>query len=88
MQWKGIGGSRYLERGEGEAVVAGSHILVAAGRTPNIDGIGLDLAGVELTGRGTIRVDDRLATTAPGIWAIGECAGTHEAALGDERSVR
>ncbi|KMO40420.1 mercuric reductase [Methylobacterium variabile] len=65
-----------VRSGEGEAVVAGSHILVAAGRTPNIDGIGLDLAGVELTGRGTIRVDDRLATTAPGIWAIGECAGS------------
>ncbi|MGE7413939.1 FAD-dependent oxidoreductase, partial [Methylobacterium tarhaniae] len=48
----------------GEAVVAGSHILVAAGRAPNTDGIGLDLAGVALTERGMIRVDDRLATTA------------------------
>ncbi|MGX7707792.1 mercuric reductase [Methylobacterium sp. Gmos1] len=76
---------------EGEAVVAGSHILVAAGRTPNTDGIGLDLAGVAVTERGTIRVDDRLATTVPGIWAIGECAGspafTH-ASADDYRVVR
>ncbi len=76
---------------DGESVVAGSHILVAAGRTPNTDGIGLDLAGVAVTERGTIRVDDRLATTAPGIWAIGECAGspafTH-ASADDYRVVR
>ncbi len=76
---------------EGESVVAGSHILVAAGRMPNTDGIGLDRAGVAVTERGTIRVDDRLATTAPGIWAIGECAGspafTH-ASADDYRVVR
>ncbi|SFV05526.1 Pyruvate/2-oxoglutarate dehydrogenase complex, dihydrolipoamide dehydrogenase (E3) component [Methylobacterium sp. 174MFSha1.1] len=76
---------------DGESVVAGSHILVAAGRTPNTDGIGLDRAGVAVTERGTIQVDDRLATTAPGIWAIGECAGspafTH-ASADDYRVVR
>ncbi|MCF4127657.1 mercuric reductase [Methylobacterium sp. SyP6R] len=76
---------------EGESVVAGSHILVAAGRMPNTDGIGLDRAGVAMTERGTVRVDDRLATTAPGIWAIGECAGspafTH-ASADDYRVVR
>ncbi|MEE7448476.1 mercuric reductase [Methylobacterium radiotolerans] len=62
--------------GDGEAVVAASHILVAAGRAPNTDGIGLDRAGVDLTERGVIKVDDRLRTTAPGVWAIGECAGS------------
>jgi pyruvate/2-oxoglutarate dehydrogenase complex dihydrolipoamide dehydrogenase (E3) component len=54
----------------------GSHLLVAAGRAPNTKGIGLDLAGVELTDRGYIRVNERLETTAPGVWAIGEVAGS------------
>ncbi len=68
-----------------------SHILVAAGRAPNTDGVWLELAGVELTERGTIKVDDQLRTTAPGIWAIGECAGspafTH-VSLDDFRVIR
>jgi pyruvate/2-oxoglutarate dehydrogenase complex dihydrolipoamide dehydrogenase (E3) component len=54
----------------------GSHFLVATGRTPNTQGIGLELAGVELTDRGYIKVNDRLQTTAPGVWAIGEVAGS------------
>jgi len=54
----------------------GTHLLVATGRTPNTAGIGLDLAGVEVTERGYIKVNDRLETTAPGVWAIGECAGS------------
>ena len=54
----------------------GSHLLVATGRTPNTDGIGLDLAGVELTERGYAKVNERLETTAPGVWAIGESAGS------------
>jgi pyruvate/2-oxoglutarate dehydrogenase complex dihydrolipoamide dehydrogenase (E3) component len=54
----------------------GSHLLVAAGRAPNTQGIGLELAGVELTDRGYIKVNERLETTAPGIWAIGEVAGS------------
>src|ERR1700731_4115650 len=54
----------------------GSHLLVAAGRTPSTQGIGLELAGVELTDRGYIKVNERLETTAPGIWAIGEVAGS------------
>jgi pyruvate/2-oxoglutarate dehydrogenase complex dihydrolipoamide dehydrogenase (E3) component len=54
----------------------GSHVLVAAGRTPNTEGLGLDLAGVELTDRGYIKVNERLQTTAPGVWAIGEVAGS------------
>jgi pyruvate/2-oxoglutarate dehydrogenase complex dihydrolipoamide dehydrogenase (E3) component len=54
----------------------GSHLLVAAGRTPNTDNIGLDLAGVELTSSNHVKVNDRLETTAPGIWALGDCAGS------------
>ncbi len=56
--------------------IEGSDILVAAGRSPNTAGIGLDVAGVELDGRGYIKVNERLETTAPEVWAIGECAGS------------
>ena len=59
-----------------EKTVKGSHVLVAAGRTPNTEGLGLDFAGVELTDRGYIKVNERLQTTAPGVWAIGEVAGS------------
>src|SRR5215470_16010905 len=54
----------------------GTDILVAAGRTPNTAGIQLERAGVELDERGYIRVNDRLQTSAPDVWAIGECAGS------------
>ena len=54
----------------------GTHLLVATGRTPNTDGIGLDLAGVALTKRGYVKVNERLETTAQGVWAIGESAGS------------
>jgi pyruvate/2-oxoglutarate dehydrogenase complex dihydrolipoamide dehydrogenase (E3) component len=60
----------------GERKIEGSHLLVAAGRVPNTAGIGLDKVGVELNGRGYIRVNERLETTAPEIWALGECAGS------------
>jgi pyruvate/2-oxoglutarate dehydrogenase complex dihydrolipoamide dehydrogenase (E3) component len=60
----------------GEQKIEGSDILVAAGRVPNTAGIGLDEAGVELDARGYIRVNERLETTAAGVWAIGECAGS------------
>src|SRR5215472_9364977 len=60
----------------GEQNIDGSDILVAVGRIPNTSGIGLEDAGVELDGRGYIRVNDRLETSAPGIWALGECAGS------------
>jgi pyruvate/2-oxoglutarate dehydrogenase complex dihydrolipoamide dehydrogenase (E3) component len=61
---------------EGERTIAGSDILVAAGRTPNTPGIGLDVARVDLDSRGYIKVNDRLETSAPDVWAIGECAGS------------
>jgi pyruvate/2-oxoglutarate dehydrogenase complex dihydrolipoamide dehydrogenase (E3) component len=59
-----------------ERKVEGSDILVATGRIPNTAEIGLEEAGIELDARGYIRVNDRLETTAPGVWAIGECAGS------------
>jgi len=60
----------------GERVIEGSHVLVATGRTPNTRDVGFDLAGVKLDDRGYIEVNDRLETSAPGVWAIGECAGS------------
>ncbi len=60
----------------GDRTIDGSDILVAAGRTPNTAGIGLDQAGVELHANGYIRVNERLETSAPDVWAIGECAGS------------
>jgi len=60
----------------GEQKIEGSDLLVAVGRIANTRGIGLDEAGVELDARGFIRVNERLETTAPGVWAIGESAGS------------
>ncbi|HZD49708.1 MAG TPA: FAD-dependent oxidoreductase [Silvibacterium sp.] len=60
----------------GEQHINGSDILVAVGRVPNTAGIGLEEAGVELDGRGYIRVNGRLETSAPDVWAAGECAGS------------
>jgi pyruvate/2-oxoglutarate dehydrogenase complex dihydrolipoamide dehydrogenase (E3) component len=60
----------------GERKIEGSDLLVAVGRTPNTRVIGLESAGVELDLRGYIKVNDRLETTAPGVWAMGECAGS------------
>jgi pyruvate/2-oxoglutarate dehydrogenase complex dihydrolipoamide dehydrogenase (E3) component len=60
----------------GEHSIEGSDILVAAGRIPNTAGIGLEETGVALDGRGYIRVNERLETSAPKIWALGECAGS------------
>ena len=59
-----------------EKILAGTHLLVASGRTPNTQGIGLELAKVELTNRGHIKVNERLETTAPDIFAVGDCAGS------------
>ena len=60
----------------GEQTIEGSDILVATGRIPNTAGIGLEEAGIAIDARGFIRVNDRLETSAPGVWAIGECAGS------------
>ena len=59
-----------------EATLVGTHLLIAAGRRPNTENLGLELAGIELDDRGYIKVNERLETTAPGVWAIGEVAGS------------
>ena len=60
---------------DGERTLAGSHLLVAAGRVPNTDRLNLAAAGVETDKRGTIRVNERLETTAPGVYALGDANG-------------
>jgi pyruvate/2-oxoglutarate dehydrogenase complex dihydrolipoamide dehydrogenase (E3) component len=65
----------HLDGGGGEPAAIGSHVLVAAGRRPNTDGLGLDTAGVAMDRRGYITVDDTLATNVAGIWALGDCNG-------------
>ena len=55
--------------------IAASHVLVAVGRKPNTDDLGLDAAGVGVDARGFIKVDDRLCTNVEGIWALGDCNG-------------
>ncbi len=59
----------------GAPEVAGSHLLLAVGRRPNTDDLNLDKAGVRCDERGYIIVDDQLQTTAPGVWALGDCNG-------------
>jgi len=65
-----------IEQNGAEKTLQGSHLLVATGRRPNTEGIGLESAGVEVTERGYIKVNERLQTTAPGVWAVGEVAGS------------
>ncbi|WP_425003456.1 FAD-containing oxidoreductase [Mycolicibacterium sp. S3B2] len=60
---------------EGAEPIAGSHLLVAVGRQPNTDDLGLDAAGVDTDRRGYIVVDDQLRTTVDHIWAMGDCNG-------------
>jgi pyruvate/2-oxoglutarate dehydrogenase complex dihydrolipoamide dehydrogenase (E3) component len=65
-----------LRNSQGERTLEGSHLLVATGRIPNTQGLGLEKTGVETDDRGYIRVNERLQTSAAGIWAMGECAGS------------
>jgi pyruvate/2-oxoglutarate dehydrogenase complex dihydrolipoamide dehydrogenase (E3) component len=69
------GGAGVRVRLEGGGAVEGSHLLVATGRRPNTDDLGCDAAGVALDAHGFVAVDDRYATSAPGIWAVGDCTG-------------
>jgi len=59
----------------GEPEVLGSHVLLAVGRRPNTDDLGIEKAGIELDRHGYIVVDDQLRTNVPGIWALGDCNG-------------
>jgi pyruvate/2-oxoglutarate dehydrogenase complex dihydrolipoamide dehydrogenase (E3) component len=74
-----------------EKTIEATDILVATGRAPNTPGIGLEFAGVELDQRGYVKVNGRLETTAQGVWAIGECAGSPQfthISLDDFRVIR
>jgi pyruvate/2-oxoglutarate dehydrogenase complex dihydrolipoamide dehydrogenase (E3) component len=64
-----------VETGGKQSQVAGSHLLVAIGRRPNTDDLGLDQAGIATDPRGYIEVDDQLRTNVPGVWALGDCNG-------------
>jgi len=79
LEVQGRSGARVslrLRTPDGERTLDGSDLMVAAGRTPNTTGIGLEAAGVAIDARGYITVNDRLETTAPEVWAMGECAGS------------
>jgi pyruvate/2-oxoglutarate dehydrogenase complex dihydrolipoamide dehydrogenase (E3) component len=71
----GSGLSVALDCVEGPQQVKGSHLLLAVGRRPNTDDLGLDKAGVAVDRRGYIQVDDELRTSVEGIWALGDCNG-------------
>jgi pyruvate/2-oxoglutarate dehydrogenase complex dihydrolipoamide dehydrogenase (E3) component len=79
------------ENSHGEEMIEGTDLLVATGRTPNTQGIGLEAAEVQLDARGYIQVNERLETSAESVWAMGDCAGsphfTH-VAFDDFRVVR
>lgn len=64
-----------VDDAHGAHSIAGSHLLLATGRRPNTDDLGLEKAGVATDARGYITVDDTLATNVPGIWALGDCNG-------------
>jgi pyruvate/2-oxoglutarate dehydrogenase complex dihydrolipoamide dehydrogenase (E3) component len=81
----------HLRNSRGEQLLEGSDILAATGRIPNTQGLGLVKTGVEVDDHGYIRVNERLQTSAPGIWAMGECAGSPQfthVATDDFRIVR
>jgi pyruvate/2-oxoglutarate dehydrogenase complex dihydrolipoamide dehydrogenase (E3) component len=60
---------------DGAEPISGSHLLVATGRRPNTDDLGLDVAGIETDARGYVTVDDQLRTNVEGVWAMGDCNG-------------
>jgi pyruvate/2-oxoglutarate dehydrogenase complex dihydrolipoamide dehydrogenase (E3) component len=69
------GEGRVSVRLSGGDAVEGSHLLVATGRRPNTDDLGCEAAGVKLDGRGYVAVDDHYRTSAPGVYAVGDCTG-------------
>ena len=64
-----------VKTGEGEWTLRGTHLLVATGRTPNVERLVLESAGVEVDKRGFIKVNERLETNVPGVYALGEANG-------------
>ena len=60
---------------EGQPEISGSHLLLAVGRRPNTDDLGVDAAGLEVDEKGYLQVDDQLRTNVEGVWAIGDCNG-------------
>jgi pyruvate/2-oxoglutarate dehydrogenase complex dihydrolipoamide dehydrogenase (E3) component len=75
----GLSGSQVslqLKKANDTRTLEGTDLLVAVGRTPNTAGIGLDKAGIDVTEKGYIQVNDRLETTAHNVWAMGDCAGS------------
>lgn len=64
-----------VKSAEGERTLRGSHLLVATGRTPNVERLGLEAAGIAVDRRGFIKVDERLETNVPGVYALGEISG-------------
>jgi pyruvate/2-oxoglutarate dehydrogenase complex dihydrolipoamide dehydrogenase (E3) component len=93
-QVEGLSGDKIrvrIDGPNGEQTIEGTDLLVATGRTPNTRGIGVETAGIELDARGYIKVNERLETTAPGVWAMGDCAGSPQythVAYDDFRVVR
>jgi pyruvate/2-oxoglutarate dehydrogenase complex dihydrolipoamide dehydrogenase (E3) component len=75
VESRGGGIAVALEVGGNATEVTGSHLLVATGRRPNTDDLGLDRAGVAMDERGYIKVDSQLRTSVPGIFAMGDCNG-------------
>ena len=81
----------HCQNANGARVIDATDVLVATGRMPNTHGIGLDQTGVQLDGKGYIKVNDRLETSAPNVWAMGDCAGSPQfthVAFDDFRIVR
>ena len=76
LRVKGVSGEAVEVTIGAHRTIAATHLLVATGRVPMTANIGLDIAGVMLDAGGFIQVDERLATSVPGIWALGEVAGT------------
>jgi len=80
-----------VRQGASQRTLEGTHLLIATGRTPNTQGLGLESAGVDMTDRGYIKVNERLETTAAGVWAIGDVAGSPQfthVAFDDFRVIR
>lgn len=75
VERRGDGVATKVDCGSGAPEVVGSHLLLAVGRRPNTDDLGLEATGVLTDERGFIKVDDQLRTNVPGVWALGDCNG-------------